>query len=81
MEVGSPIEENATVCICHKICGAENQYISSLSLGLMPNYENLENPFRGMKQFDPLRRGLGAAYFAIPARIVELYDRGEQGME
>ena len=24
---------------------------------------------------------LGAADFAIPARIVEMYDRGEQGME
>ena len=32
--------------------------------------------------FDPLhRRGLGAADFAIPARIVELYDRGAGGME
>ena len=34
-----------------------------------------------LEAFDPLRRGLGAADFAIPARIVELYDWGEQGME
>ena len=30
-----------------------------------------------LEAFDPLRRrGLGAADFALPARIVELYDRG-----
>ena len=34
-----------------------------------------------LEAFDPLRRMLGAANFAIPARIVEMYDRGEQGME
>ena len=34
-----------------------------------------------LEAFDPLRRRLGAADFAIPARIVELYDRGGQGME
>ena len=34
-----------------------------------------------LEAFDPLRRRLGAADFAIPARIVEMYDRGEQGME
>ena len=33
-----------------------------------------------LEAFDPLhRRGLGAADFAIPARIVELYDRGGGG--
>ena len=34
-----------------------------------------------LEAFDPLRRRLGAEDFAIPARIVEMYDRGEQGME
>ena len=34
-----------------------------------------------LEAFDPLHRRLGAADFAIPARIVEMYDRGEQGME
>ena len=34
-----------------------------------------------LEAFDPLRRGLGAAGFAIPARIIELYDRGAEGME
>ena len=34
-----------------------------------------------LEAFDPLRRGLGAADFALPARIVEMYDRGAQGME
>ena len=35
-----------------------------------------------LEAFDPLRRrGLGAADFAIPARIVELYGRGVAGIE
>ena len=34
-----------------------------------------------LEAFDPLRRGLGAADFAIPTRIIELYDRGAEGME
>ena len=31
--------------------------------------------------FDPLHRRLGAEDLAIPERIVEIYDRGQQGME
>ena len=35
-----------------------------------------------LETFDPLRRrGLGAVDFAIPERIVELYDRGVEGLE
>ena len=34
-----------------------------------------------LEAFDPLGRGLGAADFAIPTRIVELYDRGAEGLE
>ena len=34
-----------------------------------------------LEAFDPLRRRLGAEDYAIPARIVEMYDRDEQGME
>ena len=35
-----------------------------------------------LEAFDPLqRRGFGAADFAIPARIVELYDPGVEGIE
>ena len=35
-----------------------------------------------LEAFDPLRRrGLGAVDFAIPERLVELYDRGVEGLE
>ena len=34
-----------------------------------------------LEAFDPLRRGLGAADFAITTRVIELYDRGAEGME
>ena len=35
-----------------------------------------------LETFDPLRRrGLGAVDFAIPERIVELYDRGVEGLK
>ena len=34
-----------------------------------------------VEAFDPLHRGFVAEDFAIPARILEIYDRGEQGME
>ena len=34
-----------------------------------------------VEAFDPLLRRRGAEDFAIPARILEIYDRGEQGME
>ena len=35
-----------------------------------------------LEAFDPLRRtGLGVADYAIPAPIVELYDRGTEGLE
>ena len=34
-----------------------------------------------LEAFDPLSRGLGAADFAILARIIELYDQGAQGMK
>ena len=34
-----------------------------------------------LEAFDPLRRRRGAEDFAIPARILEIYDRGQQGME
>ena len=47
-----------------------------------------ENPSREfppidetVEAFDSLHRGLGAEDFAIPARILEIYDRGQQGME
>ena len=34
-----------------------------------------------LEAFGPLRRRRGADDFAIPTRILEIYDRGEQGME
>ena len=34
-----------------------------------------------LEAFDPLCRRRGAADFTIPARILEIYDRGEQGTE
>ena len=34
-----------------------------------------------VEAFDPLGSRLGAEDFAIPARILEIYDRGQQGME
>ena len=34
-----------------------------------------------VEAFDPLGRRLGAEDFAIPARILEIYDRGVQGMQ
>ena len=34
-----------------------------------------------VEAFDPLHRGFVAEDFAIPVRILEIYDRGEQGME
>ena len=34
-----------------------------------------------VEAFDPLLNRLGAEDFAIPDRILELYDRGQQGME
>ena len=34
-----------------------------------------------VEAFDPLHRGFVAEDFAIPTRILEIYDRGEQGMQ
>ena len=34
-----------------------------------------------VEAFDPLLNRLGAEDFAIPERILEIYDRGQQGME
>ena len=34
-----------------------------------------------LEAFDLLHRGFVAEDFAIPARILEIYDRGKQGME
>ena len=34
-----------------------------------------------LETFDPLRRRRGATDFAIPARILEIYDRGQKGMQ
>ena len=34
-----------------------------------------------LEAFDPLRRRRGADDFAIPSRIIEIYDHGQQGME
>ena len=34
-----------------------------------------------LEAFDPLHIGRGGDAFAIPTRILEIYDRGQQGME
>ena len=34
-----------------------------------------------VQAFDPLHRGRGDGDFAIPARIEEIYDRGERGLQ
>ena len=79
-----PIEENTTLCIYHKICGAENQnlYIymanhrwqEGLNAWIDVQLQKPRKPFLRvdsideiLEAFDPLRRMLGAANFAIPA--------------
>ena len=36
---------------------------------------------KSVEAFDPLHRGRVADDFAIPARIEEIYDRGQRGMQ
>ena len=44
-------------------------------------FSRVDSIDKNLEAFDPLHRGRHADDFTIPARIVAIYDRGQQGME